>query len=133
MAAAVSSVGSRLSGWRPSDLQHSYSRNNMQAYSFHSFGMEQTIGLKHKRLMFSFQVEELSNLSARRHAGNARRSRCFQRVLLCALRNDISPPPKTSGIDHRRERILVILLQQALCLFPGAAKDVTTYATGSPR
>ena len=37
------------------------------------------------------KVEELSEFSARHHAGAESRSRCFQRVMFCALHNGQSP------------------------------------------
>ncbi len=41
----------------------------------------------------SYQVEELSEFSARRHADDPSRSRCFRRVMFCALHNGQSPRP----------------------------------------
>ena len=37
------------------------------------------------------QVEELSEFSARHHAGDPSRTRCFSRVMFCALHNGQSP------------------------------------------
>lgn len=49
------------------------------------------------------QVEDLHELSARRHARAASRSRCFRRVLMCSVQNMISPPRGMSNVDFRWE------------------------------
>lgn len=47
------------------------------------------------------QVEDLHELSARRHARASTRSRCFRRVMLCSIQNMISPPLGVTGEEHR--------------------------------